>query len=93
MDLVRLFCAGVGNRFGGAVCGFYVRLTAECNLLKKEKLDPIFKNGRCNPYRFLESAIRKNLMKYKDIIHVQEYVSSIAFVLSNRLKDIRLKKG
>ncbi len=93
MDLVRLICAGAGNRFGGAVCGFYVRLTAECDLLKKEKLDPIFKNGRCNPYRFLESAIRKNLMRYKDIIHVQEYVSSIAFVLSNRLKDIRLKKG
>jgi hypothetical protein len=32
-------------------------------------------------------------MRYKDVIHVQEYVSSIAFVLSNRLKDIRLKKG
>jgi hypothetical protein len=93
MDLVRLICAGAGNRFGGVVCKFYVRLTAECDLLKKEKLDPIFKNGRCNPYRFLKSAIQKNLMRYKDVIHVQEYVSSIAFVLSNRLKDIRLKKG
>ena len=32
-------------------------------------------------------------MRYKDVINVQEYVSSIAFVLSKRLKDIRLKKG
>ena len=93
MDLVRLICAGAGNRFGGIVCKFYVRLTAECDLLKKEKLDPIFKNGRCNPYRFLKSAIEKNLKRYKDVIHVQEYVSSIAFVLSKRLKDVRLKKG
>ena len=43
MDLVRLICAGVGNRFGGVVCKFYVSLTAECDLLKNEKLDPIFK--------------------------------------------------
>ena len=93
MDLVRLICAGAGNRFGGVVCKFYVRLTAECDLLKKEKLDPIFKNGRCNPYRFLKSAIEKNLKRYKDVINVREYVSSIAFVLSKRLKDIRLKKG
>jgi hypothetical protein len=93
MDLVRLICAGVGNRFGGVVCKFYVRLTAECDLLKKEKLDRIFKNGRCNPYRFLKSAIEKNLRRYKDVINIQEYVSSIAFVLSKRLEDVRLKKG
>jgi hypothetical protein len=93
MDLVRLICAGAGNRFGEVVCEYYVRLTAECDLLKKEKLDPIFKNGRCNPYHFLKSAIQKNLNRYKDVINVREYVSSIAFVLSKRLKDIRLKKG
>ena len=93
MDLVRLICAGVGDRFNGLVCKFYVRLTAECELLKKEKLDPIFKNGRCNPYRFLKSAIEKNLKRYTDVINVREYVSSIAFLLSKRLKDIRLKKG
>ena len=93
MDLVRLICAGVGDRFSGVVCKFYVRLTAECDLLKNEKLDPIFKNGRCNPYRFLKSAIEKNLKRYKDVINVREYVSSIAFVLSKRLQDIRLKKG
>jgi len=93
MDLVRLICAGEGNRFGRVVCRFYVRLTAECDLLKKEKLDPIFKNGRCNPYRFLKSAIEKNLKRYKDVINVREYVSSIAFVLLKRLKDARLKKG
>ena len=56
MDLVRLICAGAGNRFGEVVCEYYVRLTAECDLLKKEKLDPIFKNGRCNPYHFLKSG-------------------------------------
>ena len=78
MDLVRLICAGTGNRFGGIVCKFYVRLTAECYLLKKEKLDPIFKNGRCNPYRFLKSAIEKNLRRYRDVVDVQEYVSSIS---------------
>jgi hypothetical protein len=72
MDLVRLICAGAGNRFGGVVCKFYVRLTAECDLLKNEKLDPIFKNGRCNPYRFLKSAIEKNLKRYKDVINVRE---------------------
>ena len=93
MDLVRLICAGAGNRFGEIVCEYYIRLTAECDLLKKEKLDPIFKNGRCNPYHFLKLAIKKNLMRYKDVINVQEYVSSMAFVLSKRLKDIRLKKG
>jgi hypothetical protein len=93
MDLIRLICAGAGNRFGGIVCKFYVRLTAECELLKKERLDPIFKNGRCNPYRFLKSAIEKNLKRYKDVVHVQEYASSIAFVLSKRLEDMQLKKG
>ena len=77
MDLVRLICAGVGDRFSGVVCKFYVRLTAECDLLKNEKLDPIFKNGRCNPYRFLKSAIEKNLKRYKDVINFREYVSSI----------------
>ena len=77
MDLIRLICAGAGNRFGGIVCKFYVRLTAECDLLKKEKLDPIFKNGRCNPYRFLKSAIEKNLRRYRDVVDVQEYVSSL----------------
>ncbi len=93
MDLIRLICAGAGNRFGGIVCKFYVRLTAECELLKKERLDPIFKNGRCNPYRFLKSAIEKNLKRYKDVVNVQEYASSIAFLLSKRLEDMRLKKG
>jgi hypothetical protein len=81
VDLVRLICAGAGNRFGGVVCKFYVRLTAECDLLKNEKLDPIFKNGRCNPYLFLKSAIEKNLKRYKDVINVREYVSSIPLYL------------
>ena len=77
MDLIRLICAGAGNRFGGIVCKFYIRFTAECDLLKKEKLDPIFNNGRCNPYRFLKSAIEKNLRRYRDVVDVQEYVSSL----------------
>jgi predicted house-cleaning noncanonical NTP pyrophosphatase (MazG superfamily) len=93
MDMVRRICAGVGDRFRGVVCKFYVRLTVECDLLKKEKLDSIFKNGRCDPYRFLESAVKKNLERYKDVINVWEHVSSIAFLLSKRLQDIRLKKG
>jgi len=91
MDLIRQNCAGAENR--GIVCKFYVRLTAECDLLKKEKLDSIFKNGRCNPFRFVEKAIRSNLKRYKDLIDVKKHVSSIAFVLSKRLKDVRLKKG
>jgi len=93
MDLVRKICAGMENRFSGVICKFYVRLTAECDLLKKEKLDSIFKSGRCNPHRLLKSAIEKNLKRYQDVVHLQEYVSSIAFLLSKRLKDIRLKKG
>ena len=93
MDLVRLFCAGAGNRFDGAVCEYYVRLTGECNLLKQEKMETIFIKGRCNPYNILKSAVKKNLMKYKHLIDVQEYIPSIVFILSNRLKDIRLKKG
>jgi len=93
MDLVRLFCAGVESRFSGVFCEFYERLAAECGLLRKEKLEQILKRGRCNPYQFLKSAIRKNLARYKDIIDVKEYVSSLAFELSKRLTDIRINKG
>lgn len=93
MDLIRLFCAGAGHLFGGAVCEYYVPLTGECDLLKQAKMETIFEKGRCNPYNILKSAVKKNLIKYKDLIDVQEHKNSIIFILSNRLKDIRLKKG
>jgi len=92
MDLVRSFCAGVGHRFGGAICKYYVRLTAECDLLKKAKMETIFEKGRCNPYNILKSAVKRNLIKYNDLIDVKEHISPIIFMLLNRLKDIRLKK-
>lgn len=93
MDLIRLFCAGAGHRFGGAVCEYYVSFTGECDLLKQEKMERIFEKGRCDPYNILKSAVKKNLKKYKDLINIQEHKNSVIFILSNRFKDIRLKKG
>jgi len=93
MDLIRLFCGGAGQLFGGVVCEYYVSLPGECNLLKQAKMETIFEKGRCKPYNILKSAVKKNLIKYKDLIDVQEHKNSITFLLSNRLKDVHLKKG
>ena len=93
MDLVRTVCAGAGDRFGGVVCEHYDRLTGDCDLLKQSKIEQIFDKGRCHPRRIMTSAVKRNLSKYKDLIHVQDYLSSIVFTLWNRLKDIRFKKG
>jgi hypothetical protein len=99
MDLVRSVCAGAGNRFGETVCEYYVRLTAECDLLIQAKMETIFEKGRCNPYNILKSAVKKNLIKYMNLLGVkdpndlQKYILSIIYPLSHRLKDIRLKKG
>jgi len=56
-------------------------------------MEAVFKKGRCNPNHILKSAVRKNLMKYRHLIDAREYTHSIIFILSNRLKDTRLKKG
>jgi hypothetical protein len=69
MDLIRLICSGAGNKFGGIVCEYYIRLTRDCDLLSQNNLEVIFKTGRCNPKKFLTDTIRRNLNKYKDIIY------------------------
>jgi len=92
-DLIRMICAGAGQRYGHVACEFYVPLAGECDLLKQSKIETIFEKGRCNPRGIMSSAVKRNLFKYKDLIHVKEYLSSIVFTLRNRLKNIRLKKG
>lgn len=93
MDLIRMICAGAGQRFGGVSCEYYVPFAGECDLLRQSALESIFEKGRCNPRGIMTSAVKRNLFRYKDLIHVGEYLSSIVFTLWNRLKSIRLKKG
>jgi hypothetical protein len=97
MDLIGLICSGAGNKFGGIVCEYYIRLTRDCDLLSQNNLEVIFKTGRCNPKKFLTDTIRRNLNKYKDIIdnekHFSKHLSSIAFTLSKRLNEKRLTQG
>ena len=93
MDLVRLVCAGAGRRFGGVACEHYVRATGECELLQQSTMEAVFEKGRCNPRSMMKSAVKKNLARYEDLIYGREYLSSIVFILSNRLKDVRLRKG
>ena len=93
MDLIRLVCAGAGQRFGGVSCEYYVPLAGECDLLKQSKIETIFEKGRCNPRSIMTSAVKRNLFRYKDLIQVHEHLSTTVFTLSNRLKDIRLQKG
>jgi hypothetical protein len=93
MDLVRLVCAGAGRRFGGVACEHYVRATGECELLQQSPMEAVFEKGRCNPHSIMKSAVKKNLARYEDLIYGREYLSSIIFMLSNRLKDVHLRKG
>ena len=49
IDLIRTYCGGLGERFAGVVCDFYIQLTALCRLLEEETLELVFSKGRCKP--------------------------------------------
>ena len=95
-DLIRTYCGGLGERFAGVVCDFYIQLTALCRLLEEETLELVFLKGRCKPQFIIDSAIKRNLNKYKDRIDVEDmksYTLSIPFIVFERIKNSRLKSG
>jgi hypothetical protein len=96
IDLIRTYCGGLGERFAGAACDFYIQLTALCRLLEEETLELVFTKGRCKPQYIIDSAIKRNLNKYKDRIDADDlkgYTLSIPFIVFERIKNSRLKTG
>ena len=86
-NLVGYFCKGEGKRFGGTLCGYFTHVTTECTLLKEFELHEVFEKGRCEPFEMLRRAIQKHLEKYRDVVDPGEYIESMAFEISERLKS------
>jgi len=96
IDLVRKYCGGVGERFAGVVCDFYIQLTGLCKLLEVEKIKIIFLKGRCKPHDHIVKAVKRFLRKYKEMIgsdNLESYTDTISFQVFNRIKEIKLDKG
>lgn len=92
-NLVGYFCQGEGKRFGGTRCNYLTHATSECTLLKEFELHEVFERGRCEPIEMLRRAIQKHLEKYRDVVDPGEYIESMAFEISVRLKSKRLTQG
>ncbi len=95
IDLIRTYCGGLGERFAGVVCDFYIQLSALCRLLEEETLGAVFSRGRCKPNYIVNSAVKRNLNKYKDIIDaddIKSYTHSIPFIVFERIKNSRLNR-
>ena len=96
IDLVRKYCGGVGERFAGVVCEFYIQLTGLCKLLEVEKIKIIFLKGRCKPHDHIVKAVQRFLKKYKEMIgsdNLESYTNTISFQVFDRIKESKLDKG
>ena len=96
VDLIRTYCGGLGKRFAGVVCDFYIQLSALCRLLEEEAIGAVFSKGRCKPNFIVDSAVKRNLNKYKDRIDTEDlksYTQSIPFIVIEQIKNSRLNVG
>ena len=96
IDLIRMYCGGIGKRFAEVACDFYIQLTSLCRLLEEETIGTVFSKGRCKPNNIVNSAVKRNLNRYKDRIgkkNFENYIKTIPVIVFERIKKSRLKTG
>lgn len=95
-DLINLFCEGKNYGFPQP-CEYFIRVTKECRLLRKQEMKTAFERGRCAPYKLVEGTVKSNLKPYGRLIQPKDaldhYIHTLTFEIAERIKTRQLEKG